>query len=51
MRMAQDYPDIVKDGFQMKKAGNAIVTFLGGREIHPINVKVGGFYKVPTKQE
>lgn len=51
MRMAQDYPDIVKRGLQMKKAGNAIVTFLGGREIHPINVKVGGFYKVPTKQE
>ena len=51
MHMAQDYPDIVKRGLQMKKAGNAIVTFLGGREIHPINVRVGGFYKVPTKQE
>jgi sulfhydrogenase subunit alpha len=24
---------------------------LGGREIHPINVRVGGFYKVPTKKE
>ena len=51
MRMAQDYPDVVKRGLQMKKAGNAIVTFLGGREVHPINVRVGGFYKVPTKQE
>lgn len=50
IRMAQDYPDIVKRGLQMKKAGNAIVAFLGGREIHPINVRVGGFYKVPTKQ-
>jgi coenzyme F420-reducing hydrogenase alpha subunit len=31
--------------------GNAIVTLLGGREIHPINVRVGGFYRVPTAQE
>ena len=27
------------------------MTLLGGREIHPINVKVGGFYKVPDKSE
>jgi len=24
---------------------------IGGREIHPINVRVGGFYRVPTKKE
>jgi len=27
------------------------VALLGGREIHPINVKVGGFYRVPTRRE
>lgn len=51
VRMAKDYPDIVKRGLQMKKAGNAIVSFLGGREVHPVNVRVGGFYRVPAKQE
>ncbi len=51
IRMAQDHPNLVKRALQMKKAGNAIVSFLGGREIHPINVRVGGFYKVPTKRE
>ena len=51
MHMAQDYPDIVKRGLQMKKAGNAIVSLLGGREVHPINVRVGGFYKAPSKKE
>ena len=51
MHMAQDYPDVVKRGLQMKKAGNAIVALLGGREVHPINVRVGGFYKAPSKQE
>ena len=49
MHMAQDYPEIVKRGLQMKKAGNALMAFLGGREIHPINVRVGGFYRVPTR--
>src|SRR5262249_19075989 len=24
---------------------------LGGREIHPINVRVGGFYKIPARRE
>lgn len=26
------------------------MNILGGREIHPINVKVGGFYKAPKKE-
>ncbi len=51
IQMAKDHGDVVKRGLQLKKAGNAIVALLGGREIHPINVQVGGFYKVPTKRE
>ena len=51
IQMAKDHPDIVQRGLQLKKAGNEIVAFLGGREIHPINVRVGGFYKVPTKRQ
>src|SRR6266516_7176392 len=51
MHMAQDYPKLVERAFQLKKAGNAIVKLIGGREIHPVSVRVGGFYRVPTKQE
>ncbi len=51
IRMAKDHPDAVKRGLKLKKAGNEIVSLLGGREIHPINVCVGGFYKVPSQQE
>ena len=51
IQMAKDHAGIVQRGLQLKKAGNEIVSFLGGREIHPINVRVGGFYKTPTKQE
>lgn len=51
VRMAKDHPEIVQRGLELKKAGNEIVTFVGGREIHPINVRVGGFYRVPTRSE
>jgi coenzyme F420-reducing hydrogenase alpha subunit len=49
--MARDHGDAVRRGLQVKKAGNDIVNFIGGREIHPINVRVGGFYRVPKKRE
>jgi len=45
--MARDHRDAVQRGLQLKKAGNELVALLGGREIHPINVRVGGFYKLP----
>jgi sulfhydrogenase subunit alpha len=51
IRMAKDHPQEVQRGLRLKKAGNDIVNLLGGREIHPINVRVGGFYKVPAKLE
>ncbi|KAA3634453.1 MAG: Ni/Fe hydrogenase subunit alpha [Calditrichaeota bacterium] len=51
IELAKDHPDIVTEGLELKKIGNELVTLLGGREIHPINVKVGGFYKLPSKEE
>jgi len=51
MVMAKDHRDIVETGLRLKKFGNEIVTLLGGREIHPINIRVGGFYRVPTRAE
>ncbi|HEX9780515.1 MAG TPA: Ni/Fe hydrogenase subunit alpha [bacterium] len=51
VQMAKDHPELVQRGLRMKKAGNTLMTLLGGREIHPINVKIGGFYRVPTKSE
>ena len=51
VRLAQDQPERVRRALQLKKTGNELMTLLGGREIHPINVKVGGFYRVPRKAE
>jgi coenzyme F420-reducing hydrogenase alpha subunit len=51
LTMAEQHGDEVKRGLRLKKAGNAIVKLLGGREIHPINVRVGGFYRAPSQAE
>ena len=51
IQMASDHPDLVTQALRIKKAGNDIVALLGGREIHPINVRVGGFYRVPKRHE
>jgi len=51
IQMAKDHPEAVKRGLELKKAGNEIVRLIGGREIHPINVRVGGFYRAPHKTE
>ena len=51
IEMARDHAEIVKRGLELKKTGNALMTVIGGREIHPVNVRVGGFYKAPAKRE
>ena len=51
VELAKEQPEIIERGLRLKKAGNAIVALLGGREIHPINVRVGGFYRIPPADE
>ncbi len=49
--MARDHRAWVNRGLAIKKAGNAIVRVLGGREIHPVNIRLGGFYRAPARAE
>ncbi len=51
IKMAGDHPELVQRALAVKKIGNDIVNVVGGREIHPINVRIGGFYRVPTRME
>src|SRR4029453_16765301 len=51
VHMAAPHPDIVRRGLRLKKMGNRLMTVVGGREIHPVNVKVGGFYRTPARAE
>lgn len=49
--LAKDRRDFVERGLALKKAGNRLLEQLGGRSIHPVNVRLGGFYSVPTRAE
>ena len=49
--MARDHPDLVRAGLELKKAGNQIVEVVGGRPVHPVNPRVGGFHRAPTRNE
>ncbi|MGI9594859.1 MAG: Ni/Fe hydrogenase subunit alpha [Acidimicrobiales bacterium] len=51
IEMAADDRRPVERGLEIKKIGNEILEQLGGRAIHPVNVKVGGFYRAPTRTE
>jgi coenzyme F420-reducing hydrogenase alpha subunit len=49
IEMAGEHPDIVRRGLRLQEAGNAIIRFLGGRSVHPVGVRVGGFWHAPAK--
>lgn len=51
IQMAQRHGDAVRRGLALKQAGNALMSLLGGREIHPVSLRAGGFHRVPTKRE
>ena len=51
VEMARDHPQVVADALTLKKAGNDIMRVIGGREIHPINLRVGGLHRAPRKAE
>ena len=51
IELAADHRDLVQRGLDLKKIGNQLVELIGGRAIHPVNVRVGGFYRVPSERE
>ena len=51
IQMAGEHGDVVRSGLALKKTGNELMRVLGGREIHPVNVKAGGFYRAPSRAE
>lgn len=51
IEMAADHRELVELVLRVKKTGNELVTAVGGREIHPVNVRVGGFYSAPPTEK
>ncbi|MFH8393857.1 Ni/Fe hydrogenase subunit alpha [Streptomyces sp. NPDC018036] len=49
--LAHDQRAAVERGLRLKQAGNAILEQLGGRPIHPVNIRVGGFFRTPAPAE
>ncbi len=49
--MARDHRGLVESALRMKRAGNDLMTAVGGRAVHPVNVRLGGFHRLPTHDE
>lgn len=47
LELAKTFPDEVRRGLSLQGLGNDIMRLLGGRSVHPIGVKAGGFHKAP----
>jgi sulfhydrogenase subunit alpha len=52
LEMARDgHAAVVERALRIKRAGNDVLRVIGGRAVHPINLRVGGFYRAPTRDE
>lgn len=51
IEMARDHRELVESALRMKRAGNDLMTAVGGRAVHPVNVRIGGFHRLPTRDE
>jgi coenzyme F420-reducing hydrogenase alpha subunit len=49
LQFAEEHRPALERGLELKKIGNEIVELIGGRSVHPINVRVGGFYRLPGR--
>ncbi|MET9392942.1 Ni/Fe hydrogenase subunit alpha [Streptomyces sp. NPDC006624] len=49
--LARTRREDVERGLRLKQAGNALLEQLGGRAIHPVNVRLGGFHRAPARAE
>ncbi|MFE3854342.1 Ni/Fe hydrogenase subunit alpha [Streptomyces griseorubiginosus] len=51
IELARTHRAEVKRGLRLKKAGNSLMELIGGRAVHPVNVRLGGFHRVPRREE
>jgi coenzyme F420-reducing hydrogenase alpha subunit len=46
--MAREHADVVRRGLALQALGNDIIRLLGGRSVHPVGARVGGFWRAPA---
>lgn len=50
IEMAKDHAAEVRRGLALQALGNELIRLFGGRSVHPVGVKVGGFYRAPDRE-
>jgi coenzyme F420-reducing hydrogenase alpha subunit len=48
IEMATEHPDLMRVALELKRTGNDLMAAIGGREIHPISPRIGGFSRSPA---
>jgi coenzyme F420-reducing hydrogenase alpha subunit len=51
IEMAGKYPDEVRRGLMLQTLGNDLIALFGARSVHPVGLRVGGFYHAPSVAE
>jgi coenzyme F420-reducing hydrogenase alpha subunit len=49
--MAADYPQEVSRGLRLQALGNDLIRLAGGRSVHPIGGRPGGFHRAPDYEQ
>lgn len=49
-KLLDEYPARTSKVLELRKFGTDLVEVIGGRVVHPLTPKVGGFYKFPAKE-
>jgi len=48
--MAKVRPEVVKRGLRLQALGNDLIKLFGGRSVHPVGARVGGFHHAPSME-
>ena len=51
LSMLPKFKNEVSRALRITKAGNKLVTIIGGRDMHPVSAQVGGFVKLPQQED
>ncbi|MFC1608658.1 Ni/Fe hydrogenase subunit alpha [Patescibacteria group bacterium] len=51
LKLVEEYPEETRKAIRIREYGMEIVKIVGGRVVHPLTNEVGGFKKVPTREE
>lgn len=50
IELARENADVVRRGLRLQALGNDIIRLLGGRSVHPVGVRIGGFHRAPSME-